>query len=348
MFETVRVDLVDPISRTAKCYREADNMCIVDVRWCQSFGTTGIPRANSRCALVFVSGVPYLLFELEAVTSLGAILPASSLGSTVAMPTVTTGGSQGGATGTSQAPSDAVPGDHLLGGGLRGLVAAMLGGAVMIKASALASVFLSRLASLVRIVSRRYELISDASTEVQANVGDATYRYEEVYASLPDMRNDRPAYLEAAGATATGLACQHTWQGATVSPEAPDPILFFQAVTRRKEDESREVSYTRTLSADGKETITTGNTTIETDGTSHKITVAGDNEAVVLVKDGEVSLTVGTAIVKLTPDSLTSNVVLKAPDFVVMTGEDEAFHTSTHEHGGVMAGGSDTGGPHAP
>ena len=348
MFETVRVDMVDSVSRTAKCFRETDNMCIVDVRWCRSFGTTGIPTPNTRCALTFVSGVPYLLFELDSVTSLGAISPAASMGSNVQMPTITTGGSQGGATGSEKAPVDAIPGDHLLGSGLRGLVAAMLGGAVLLKASAMASVFLSRLAALVRITSRRYELISDAATEIQANVGDATYRYEEVYASLPDMRNDRPAYVEAAGATATALACQHTWQGASPSTEAADPLLFVQAVTRRLEDESREVSYTRTLSAGGKETITTGNTKIETDGTSHKITVTGDATAVVLVKDGEVSLTVGEAVVKLTPDALTSNVIVKAPDFVVMDGESEVFRTSTHEHGGVMAGGSDTSGPHAP
>jgi hypothetical protein len=348
MFQTVRVDVVDAVSRTAKCYRETDNMCIVDVRWCTSFGTNGTPVPKSRCALAFVSGVPYLLFELDAVTPLGGITPSSSMGSGVSMPVVSTSGAQGGATGTGQAPSDSVPGDHTMGGGVRGIVAAMLGGAVLLKASALASVFLSRLASLVRITSRRYELISDAATEVHANVGNATYRYQEVYASLPDMRSDAPAYVEAAGATATALACQHTWQGASPATEAPDPLLFMQAVTRKLEDDSREVSYTRTLSAGGKETITTGNTTVETDGTSHKITVAGDATAVVLIKDGEISLTVGTAVVKLTPESLTSNVIVKAPDFVVMTGEDEAFRTSTHEHGGVMAGGSDTSGPHAP
>lgn len=343
MFIIVRIESIDEKTSTAKCFREADNMCIVDARWCQAFGASGKPGSGERAALTFVGGIPYLLFKLDSQISANSSQPAMSMGSGTAMPSVTSGGTQAGTTGSNRSPSDSVPGDHTLGGGVRGLIVAMLGGGIMLKAHALSSIFLSRLAALVRITSRRHELITDASTEVHANVGNATYRYEEVYASLADQRANQPAYVEATGATNSALALQAAWQGATAAVEDEDPIVYVQQATHTSA--GRPTSFQRTISAGGEEVVHTGNVTITTNGTSVTVEVAGDAPTSLTIVNNLITATVDEATYVLSPEHLTSNRPLRAPDFIIYDGTDELINLVTHKHGGVIAGGSDTGGP---
>lgn len=344
MFIIVRIESIDPDTKTAKCFRESDNMCIVDARWCQAFGASGVPASGARAALTFVGGIPYLLFELDSQISANASQPAMSMGSGTAMPSVTSGGTQAGTTGSNRSPSDSVPGDHTLGGGVRGLIVAMLGGGIMLKAHALSSIFLSRLAALVRITSRRHELITDASTEVHANVGNATYRYEEVYASLADQRANQPAYVEATGATNSALALQAAWQGATAAVEDADPIVYVQQATHAST--GRPTSFQRTISAGGEEVVHTGDVTVTTNGTSVTVEVAGEVTPTSLrIVNGSVTVTLDGAVYTLSKDHLTSNRPLRAPDFIIYDGTTELINLVTHKHGGVFAGSSDTGGP---
>lgn len=115
-------------------------------------------------------------------------------------------------------PPDAVVGDHLLSTEGGSLVGALRGGSVVLKASPLAQVYLTKLDDLYRVMSRNQEHFSDAHTDVVANRDNRPYRFLGYADTVKDVRQDRYNYFELYGDTAAAEAFKGKYR--VVEPSA--------------------------------------------------------------------------------------------------------------------------------
>lgn len=96
-------------------------------------------------------------------------------------------------------PEDMALGDHVWtseGGGLMGL---LRGGTVLLRASRLAQIIISKFDDLVRIVGRNYEVFTDAFLDASYNLKGRIYRFTGYAESHSKVREDDYTYKEYKG-----------------------------------------------------------------------------------------------------------------------------------------------------
>jgi len=346
------VSSVNLDSRTAKCMREFDRSPLTNVRWTVE---VGIPAPRDRCLAVQIDGTWYIINRIDYAAS-SPVFPSNTLGTGVVESVDRYGAASdqsGNARSTVQTPADSLPGDEVLGGGMRGLVATLLGGSVIVRAGALSTAVFSRLGAYIRMVSRRWEQYSDAGREVQAGCGTQAYRYVETYKSAADMRGNLPSYSEASGDVRSALANKFDWQHGVVPAGDDDGIRYRQDVG----------PYSRTLNANGTEIETTGAVKVTTTTDHYEVAIGPDNAPTLSWKleadkatltigpdnaptlswkleADKATLTIGETTFVFTANSLTAANANAPVDIIAQT-----VHLLTHVHGGVTPGGSNTSGP---
>lgn len=107
--------------------------------------------------------------------------PSSSLsslsGSDLALDAGNSTNMKNGYVTNPEKPGDLVPGDFVFTNDTGGLLGLLANGSAMIRASALAQIFVSRFDDLVRVVARNWERFSDVGQQTVANVSGRLYEY---------------------------------------------------------------------------------------------------------------------------------------------------------------------------
>lgn len=167
-------------------------------------------------------------------------------------------------------PNDALLGDKLLssvGGALLGL---LRGGSVLLRASRLSEIFMSKYIGLVRIVSSNWEHFTDACSDVIRNYKGRVYRYVGYGRSLTEAKNEDYHLNFYYGDTKAAETIKTDYNTYTGTP-AFDAQIYKEQVTSDAQVELMK----RTIDTAGKEEvwITDGTTytRFNSDGTKLKL-----------------------------------------------------------------------------
>lgn len=219
---------------------------------------------------------------------------------------------------------DQVAGDHIISSEGGGFMAVLRGGTVMMKASSLAQVLVSKLDDLARIVGRSTEIISEVGVEIFASVKGTAYKYVAYAASPAEARLGLFRYTEYYGDTQTAEALKDTYElgsaGGSVSPGGPlKKILVVDAAglpLRVETTDSLGNVSTTTKTADGVSSsvvnysngqwdlTTTNGTYCNIKVTNAEISMTYNGDASVVINDLGVTSKKGSTVSKVLVDSI--------------------------------------------
>ena len=129
------------------------------------------------------------------------------------------------------APHDLVPGDQVTSTDSGSSLGVLRGGSILAKASPLAQIFLSRINSFVRIVSRNWDHFTDTFVDVARNIGGRAFRFTGYSDTAEHVRNDDYRYYEVLGDVAAGESIKWNYNGKTLSDlPAAGPTLFKRSI----------------------------------------------------------------------------------------------------------------------
>ena len=254
LFVEATVKTVDLRRSVCKCQtnRKKD---LHDVRWGYELGQHSERGSNShpvpeeRVLLVNVMGGYYILMSLGSPQ-----LQDSTIRSSIGQGRGTSrfheefNYSQGedsfrreGAT-----PRDMFAGDKVFTGERGSLFGMLKSGTFIAKASGLAQLLISRMDDLLRIVSRNYEMFSDAMTHYSVNLSGRVYTYQSHFKNQSSSRADSPDYYEVFGDVAAGDVAKEKYleDGLTLNPV--DDVVKLQRIPSK--DGQGEANGTRWLS----------------------------------------------------------------------------------------------------
>ncbi|HET8686732.1 MAG TPA: hypothetical protein VFM18_08715 [Methanosarcina sp.] len=127
---------------------------------------------------------------------------------------------------------------------------------------------MSRLGSLVRIVSRNFEHFTDLSSDVYKNLQGRVYRYFGVATSFAGSVAEDYKYHQYYGDTAVAEAVKTSYANPPLSLPSAGPVIFKEQITGASGDYNGELMR-RTVSLDGSEEVVVTN---GTDFTRVKVT----------------------------------------------------------------------------
>jgi hypothetical protein len=157
----------------------------------------------------------------------------------------------GNAVPNQNKPQDMLQGDRVLGSFGGGMIAILRGGSLLLKSSSLASIFVSKLDDVVKIVSRNWIHFSDVATDVMKNIGGRIYRYTGYTNDFTNSKEENYQLNLYYGDTALAEVAK---SGTVSSPPATNTIIFKEQI----EGTSNEL-YHRTLDLTGNvEILITG------------------------------------------------------------------------------------------
>lgn len=120
---------------------------------------------------------------------------------------------------------DQLPGDHVISSEGGGFLAVLRGGTVLMKASSLAQVIVTKMDDCVKIVGRSTEIISEIGVEIFASIKGTVYKYVAYAATSAEARSGLFRYQEFYGDTQTAEALKDNYElgsaGGSVTPGGP-------------------------------------------------------------------------------------------------------------------------------
>lgn len=202
---------------------------------------------------------------------------------------------QGAATrGDQNKPEDMVHGDRLLssvGGAFLGLLRA---GAVVLRSSRAAEIFMSNFHGLVRIVSRNWEHFTDAASDVMKNFNGRVYRFTGYAKTFADAKIEKYNLRFYHGDVAAAETIKTTYPTYTGTPPT-DAIIYKEQVVDQLDDPTPREVMRRTLDGAGNQMtwILNGNQEIHvTNGTvMTKIRSTADNITITYNDENTVTIT---------------------------------------------------------
>lgn len=133
-------------------------------------------------------------------------------------------------------PSEMVPGDKVFTGDRGGLFGLLRGGTFIAKASALSQIIVSKLDDLIRIVSRNYEMFSDAMVHYSVNLRGRPYTYLGYFKTQTSSRQDAPDYYEVFGDVACGVEAREEYLRDGLTLPATDDVVKYQRIAVKELD----------------------------------------------------------------------------------------------------------------
>lgn len=341
LFLEATVKTVDLRRSVCKCQTDR-NQDLLDVRWGYELGQHSERGSNShpvpeeRVLLVNVMGGYYILMSLGTPQLLDSTIR----------------GSIGRGRGVSQfheefnysrgedsfrregaAPTDMFSGDKVFTGERGSLFGMLKSGTFLAKASGLAQLLISRMDDLFRIVSRNYEMFSDAMAHYSVNLSGRVYSYFAHFKNQSSSRADSPDYYEVFGDVAAGDIAKEKYLEDELALNPVDDVVKLQRIPSK--DGQGEVNGTRWLSTyttEGKrlEVASSFDSAIHCTITSEeghwRVEVeSGSGTASIDVTPTEIKSLVGSCEVKQTPTS----VEISAPDNVVINTMTATLNATT-------------------
>lgn len=210
-------------------------------------------------------------------------------------------------------PEDLVAGDRVILSEGGGLIAVLRMGTVMLRASRLAQIVISKFDDLVRIVGRNLEIFSDVYVDVAHNLKGRIYRFVGYSENHTKVRSDDYSYQEMYGDTALAEFAEQS------SPMTGFPVANSKIRKIRVMNDGDEV-YTQTLDLNGhiidtvvhtgtayrdhdggqiQDRVTNGSVSTVTMNGSTIVLDQGSGASVVTLSNGSIVLAHGSATITL-------------------------------------------------
>jgi len=215
MFTKATVIGVDLDAGVCKCRVEGSGATVLDVGFAKPLGGQDCSPSEGDCVALWFDGAQYwAMFILDRAgirkgyrTPIANVVPsAQNIGAKTTM--------LGGSSRSTHYVDGKVPGDKVLATKGGALVAALLGGSVLLRASSLAKIFISKVDDLVKIFSRNFERFSEASSEVSVNPVGRPYEYKEVYDGQTNGRAGVASYKTMSGDVVAAEFAGIEWRNA--------------------------------------------------------------------------------------------------------------------------------------
>ena len=201
--------------------------------------------------------------------------------------------SLGSLTNNPSKPSDFCPGDLVYTSKGGGMLAVLLGGISILKASTLSQIVLCKYEGLVRVVTRNYQRFSDASSRVSVNMKGRLYEYFTVDTDILRNQSGQERYHEAFGDIPAAEVLKASPSSSIVLPSVDTRI-------RKKwlQDASGKVLYAETLNQDGSITTLVKNAAGDITSTTNITNILWSQT---LISGGK------TANITISPSDITIN-----------------------------------------
>lgn len=192
---------VDPV-RFICTVKTTKGQYLNDVGWLLPAGSGSessmhlAPTVNSRVVVCTSLSYPMIIGSMPR---LGIPSGASASGTTLGVDPGSNSNITGGMVLHPDKPADFVPGDHVITTKGGGMLAVLVGGTIIAKASGLAQIMMSRFGDLVRVVARNFYRFSDASSEVSTNIRGRLYHWFGADTSLVRSKAGTEIYNEVYG-----------------------------------------------------------------------------------------------------------------------------------------------------
>ncbi len=178
-------------------------------------------------------------------------------------------------------PPDALRGDKILST-KGGVTIAALFSSILLRASGMAQIVITKLDDLVRIIGRNVEVFTDAITDVIANFRGRGYRFTGTSLSVGDQRSSLYNYYSVLGDTVAGETLKENYYGVAASSVPPANSYIFKKVVCSWNSGVQNNLYVQTLDASaGVETTEVIGAT-----TTLQITHQGDSWVAQLYSNG--------------------------------------------------------------
>lgn len=224
---------VDVDAGVCKCRRESDGETLLDVGFAKPLGDRdACPEIGNRVALWDDGTQLWALFILDRPgirrtykTSLGTTSVVTNTGATNTL--------LGGASLSSGNTEGRMPGDRIIAAKGGSIIAALLGGGVLLRASALSKIIMTKADDLIKIFSRNYERFSDSSSKISVNPLARPYTYEETYDGQENSRAGVASHKVITGDVELGDYNGLEWRNTT--PKGLDEELPIASTVLRRE-----------------------------------------------------------------------------------------------------------------
>lgn len=230
-------------------------------------------------------------------------------------------------------PRDMFAGDKVFTGERGSLFGMLKSGTFIAKASGLAQLLISRMDDLLRIVSRNYEMFSDAMTHYSVNLSGRVYTYQSHFKNQSSSRADSPDYYEVFGDVAAGDIAKEKYLEDGLSLNPVDDVVKLQRIPSKDgQGEANGTRWLSTYTTAGKrlEVASSFDSAIRCTITSEeghwRVEVENSSGvASIDVTPTEIKSLVGSCEVKQTPTS----VEISAPDNVVINTMTATLNATT-------------------
>lgn len=238
-FEAV-VLAVDIRRSMCKC-KTRDGHMLTNVSWARPIGSskengeTYSPMPGEVVILAMVNNEPIILFSRNVITPINGTIrpkfgPITETDSTLEDYNLGVASKDNRSEGAS--PIDVVPGDKVISNDRGSLIALLRSGTLLLKASPLAQVVVSRIDDLIRLIARNYEQFSDAVQHLQVNIKGRVYTYTGFYRTQTTSVNDKPEYYEIVGNVEAGDEARGTPLTADVESVVEGNLVKKQVVSQ--------------------------------------------------------------------------------------------------------------------
>lgn len=275
--------------------RTTQGQILNDVQWLSLVGTGStqggvysVPQLEERVLISYHLGYPIILGSLpriEAESSSGASIDESG---DYQPPAGSLAPANSAVVSTPGTPAAYLPGDKAMVSEGGAVVAVLGGGSVLLKATPLAQIFLTRLGNYGRIVASNFEVHTDLHSDVVSNHEGRAYRYIAYGTDRNGAQAGKYTYTEIHGDTAAGEALGADYGNSNTTLPAANTTLVKRAIFKPdSEDEGKlKPVMSETLSDVGHTAKT--NKTIDGTKTS-TVNQEVDNFKVTLDVDGAAS-----------------------------------------------------------
>lgn len=192
--------------------------------------------------------------------------------------------------GDQNKPKDMVQGDRIISTVSGNFLALLRGGAIALRASRAAEIFMSKFYNLVRIVSRNWEHFTDLSSDVIHNFKGRVYRYTGYAPTFLQSKVEDYRLHFYYGDTIAAEAVKTDYNG-THTPAAANTIIYKEQITDVPTTTPREIMR-RTLNQVGEEEIWIYNGThfVRIKSTSELISLSWNDQNTVTITEASIHL----------------------------------------------------------
>lgn len=251
------------------------------------YGDRFLPKKGDRAVINYGLGYPVIIGFLPRQASLPEASPSHLAGPSAGVDTGSYMPETYATVPDPNKPGDLLAGDRVITGDLGNSVGILKGGSVLLRASRMSEILLSKLGLLVRVVSKNWAHFSDSFSDVSRNFGNRLYRYVGYSVNYPESLTEGYRYHQIIGDVVAGEALTTRYD--SISSAAPaGPSVFKEKVT----DPSGATTFMfRTIGLNGDEEVwvNNGSTFTRMKATAGVITLSFNDQHTITIDSGKIN-----------------------------------------------------------